>query len=157
MRHFDLNEWTTYTKGLTKEEVRERMESHLLTCEECLNIYLSAIEKSQDQQEKVLASPNFTDQVMTKIYQKVTPKGRENKYGYSSKMLFYYAAAACITIILTFSGTFQFLSDNVLSSTVRITESSVGIEEKLVNGWPEQIVTKTINLMDNIKLKHFKE
>ncbi|UOQ85801.1 hypothetical protein [Gracilibacillus salinarum] len=79
---------------------REEMENHLLTCDNCMELYLNVID---NQTYEAAPSSDFTNTFMQQMNKTiVTPsKGRTNR------ALIHYAIAAGFTVLLTVSGVFQ--------------------------------------------------
>ena len=43
MKHFSYDEWLNYVKDEINDKAREELESHLYSCDQCLEHYLQAL------------------------------------------------------------------------------------------------------------------
>lgn len=48
MEHFSLEEWRKYAKNELSEPERELYENHLYICDQCLEVYLEAMDEEED-------------------------------------------------------------------------------------------------------------
>lgn len=65
--HYSEREWLKYVNDALDPDVREKFENHLYTCDQCLNIYLQAVESSEKHLPAVENEADFTDAIMTQI------------------------------------------------------------------------------------------
>ncbi|MCX7745806.1 MAG: hypothetical protein N2645_02800 [Clostridia bacterium] len=148
LKHFDECQWKLYAEGGLDEEAAAEMESHLLECNDCLEIYLRMIEDNGMESTEAMVSPQFTDNVMKKI------QHEKKSYTFSKKQIFfYYVVAACITLFLTFNGAFDSLYSRFTESSSQIAQSSGAIEKMFVNGWSERLTNEAVIAMDRLKQK----
>lgn len=145
MRHYNLTEWQDYIDNNLTDEVRDKMEEHILSCDRCLELYLSTLENEASKKE-ITVSSNFTDSVMTKIYKEEKSIKRNKRY--ISDFFIYYAAAACITIFFTARGVFSSYQSNVLKITEGFIEPVNKMEQVFMNGWTDRILNENSNLKD---------
>lgn len=158
MRHFDKSEWMLFSSSLTDEHTKAEMEEHLKTCDTCLETYLSVLEGTGLQSIHALIPPEFSDSVMKQIGSAIEAG---EKRGRNTPRLpdtfIYYAAAACITLLFTFSGVFQSLCHGFPQAASRISRSPSGLEKVLANGWTERLTNGTTIFFDEFKPKKHKE
>lgn len=147
MKHYSEYEWTQYFNDTVEYGKREEMDSHLLKCNDCLEIYLSVVEKC-DLPEEIGLSAEFTNQVLSKIDFHRSSTKRE----ITKKTIFkYYIAAASITMLLMYSGFFQVFIEEVPNLTIDILESTKQVESIVTNGWSQRFMNATVeklNFMD---------
>ena len=80
MKHYDYLEWLLYKeKALSKEKSKE-MEEHLYICDNCMDIFLSLIDREEVDRAERSISTNFTSNVMNNIQKvKYKPKSKVEK------------------------------------------------------------------------------
>ncbi len=157
MTHFTEGEWELFSQNEIDGHKRMVMEDHLMECNLCMNRYLSCITGEKADSAAEILSLDFTAAVMGRI-----SAGNGKKHGRNDRSRFaYYAAAACITIALTGMGVFQQIMDII----PHMTEGKIpGVEKtefKLDGvvrfGWSDQLMNKTLTLVDAIKPKDGRE
>jgi hypothetical protein len=137
--------------------MRILMENHLACCDQCLGHYLSCITPDRQQKAIEQLNPGFTDGVIAKISHSAAQKRRYKTSNNGRDIIFYYAAAACITLFLMSVGVFE----NAAETITQVSKSGIP-EEKLVRlevkdivefGWTDKLMHKTLTLVDSIKPK----
>jgi len=73
MKHYTYDEWQQYVKNEINENTREELESHLYTCDQCLEVYLQAISENESSLPVLSSESNFTDQVMAMVKPSMVP------------------------------------------------------------------------------------
>ncbi|MEH7548019.1 hypothetical protein COJ85_17840 [Bacillus sp. AFS076308] len=173
MKHYSYEEWQHYVKDELSEDRREDLESHLYTCDQCLEVYLQAVTANETSLPALPDEPNFTDRVMemgpftnkninnVEIVFSVpvthsTFKGVEmvnSVPGTERKPLyqragFHYLLAAAATLLLMFSGAFQSLATYAGS-----LEKPMIQERKPKPSVTEGVINKTFAWMDSLEKK----
>lgn len=149
MTHLNDLELTAYVKS-TKEGMQDRViEEHLFACDECLERYMKALESS-DEYNAVSPSADFGDMVMASIRKEPVRK-KDSKRNRIPEIMIYYAAAACITLVFSLSGVFQFVSREVFYATSGIASSPSRIGNGTSSDWQEKFVSNTSILLDVIR------
>lgn len=159
MRHFDRDELVLYTRGLAEENINLLIEEHLLTCDECLELYMEVVEDISINDTSSLISRGFCDKVMDVVKEvnenkSLRNEGRGRK---TSEILLYYTAAACITLVFMAGGVFQQLSGSVSSITSSIAGSPKSMEKVVSNGWSERLVNSTSIMLDELWDKNYRD
>lgn len=152
--HYARQEWNEFINGHTDEKKRPDMEEHLYECSECLKMFLSCITCNHIESAQDTLSPEFTRSVMDKVKwreeKEKTGIGRYNT-------LYYYAAVACITIMLMGAGVFEGIAKNIPNiSKLQIgNRNDVRLEtgDLVKFGWSETLMDKTLSVFDAIKPK----
>ncbi|WP_264740935.1 hypothetical protein [Cytobacillus firmus] len=67
MEHFSLEEWRKYVKNELSEPERELYEDHLYICDQCLEVYLEAMDEEEDSFPEMPGEDEFTNLVMAQI------------------------------------------------------------------------------------------
>lgn len=143
IKHFDKKEWTEYVANKTSPEKSSQMEEHLYLCDKCLEIYISVSEKTENHSAVDQIHSGFTDRVMEKIIKK--PKEKSQAY-----KLAVYSIAACMTLLITFSGTFERLNMNVKGITASITNRPKAVENIFMSGWSERLTEENRDIIEKI-------
>lgn len=104
MRHYNQGEWEQYVRGELPEQLREELEEHLYTCDQCLEVYISCVEGLPALPD--VADPaKFHSSVMAAILAQ-TPQEQPHKPFYL-RTFFHYGVAAAVTLLLTTAGVFD--------------------------------------------------
>ncbi|MGE6379490.1 hypothetical protein [Peribacillus muralis] len=147
MNHVPKAGWVTYLADEIPEDLKIEYENHLYSCDECLSVYLEAMEMEAD---TLFISTDIAGTVMDSIMRKKSAPLEEAAQIRKEKSLRtiarHYLIAAGFTILLMAGGVFQSLTeyvDAVESSSVKETKS-------LTDG----IIDKTFNWMDSIEKKN---
>ncbi|KAF0816065.1 hypothetical protein KIS4809_5161 [Bacillus sp. ZZV12-4809] len=67
MEHFSMEDWRKYVKNELTEPERELYEDHLYICDECLEVYLEAMDEEEDSLPAMTGEEDFTNLVMAQI------------------------------------------------------------------------------------------
>jgi len=67
MKHYSYDKWVAYVKNEINENTREELESHLYTCDQCLETYLQAVSANESSLPVLSNESNFTEQIMAKV------------------------------------------------------------------------------------------
>ncbi|WP_394140919.1 anti-sigma factor family protein [Cytobacillus oceanisediminis] len=108
MDHYSLEEWLKYVKNELGEKDREAYEDHLYTCDQCLEVYLEAMEEEEYALPAMPREDEFTNLVMAQIPDNKVKEppmlnvAKEQKKSSSQKMWFeccFTIALACLLLI----------------------------------------------------------
>lgn len=129
MSHFGYEQWVAYVNNEVDETTREAYEHHLFTCEECLGVYMQAVESQAD------TLPELSDEFTDKVVEYVIPKQNKQKSrSLFKKSFFHYVIAAAMTIILMSSGIFGQLAQVASNYEEKAeTEQNQSLTEELVD------------------------
>lgn len=142
MMHYNLDEWKLYINDLIDENERIDMENHLFKCDECLEIYLNAVNES-DLVKEVL-NQDFTNDVIKTIRNEKALNKKENRS--TLNVFMYYTAAAAVTLFLMSQGFFTAITREVPKTTANIMNTSKYVESISGSSWTEELVQKTMNI-----------
>jgi hypothetical protein len=158
MKHFPYDEWLKYVRNEINENNCEEYESHLYTCDQCLDYYLQAVTENESSFPILSSEGSFTDIVMAKVFKqkvevvtdqqvalKAQPKAIAKKPFYQ-QAVFHYLLAAVATLMLTFTGAFHSLA--VFAGTVE----SPHFQEKRPSV-TAGVINKTFAWMDSLEKK----
>ena len=67
MKHYCYEEWLQYVKDEMNDQDREKLETHLYTCDQCLEQYLQAMAANETSLPILSNESNFTDLVMAEV------------------------------------------------------------------------------------------
>ena len=155
MKHFSYDEWVSYVINEVSDKTREELESHLYTCDQCLEHYLLAVSEHESSLPVLSNESRFTDLVMAEVskQKEVIEKPAPLKQSVKSKKPFYqqaafhYLIAAAATLLLTFSGVFQSLA--TYASAVEAPQHSKEKKPSVTEG----VIDKTFAWMDSLEKK----
>ncbi|MEH7272378.1 anti-sigma factor family protein [Neobacillus vireti] len=155
MKHYHYDEWLSYVKDEVSGQTREELESHLYTCDECLEHYLQAVSEHESSLPVLLNETSFTDQVMAEVSKQneyiekpsVMKQPVKTKKPFYQQASFHYLIAAAATLLLTFSGVFQ-----SLATYASAVEAPQHIKEKKPTV-TEGVIDKTFAWMDSLEEK----
>ncbi|WP_026678391.1 anti-sigma factor family protein [Fictibacillus gelatini] len=138
MNHYTEHEWQAYIRNQLPEKMREEYESHLYTCDDCLENYMRALDSQTDEMptymgEEELQAPAVKRQAVRK---------KSSSY----RTLIHYGIAASITLMLTSSGFFAHLASYVNSMQEKQVEKKDG-------SFSENMMDKTLHLLDFINIQ----
>lgn len=150
MKHYSKTEWIDYIEDRAAVHERSNMEDHLLNCEECLTSYLELLECDEKYNYGKLVTDDFTESVMNKVNSLQT---RVSNGINKKKLLVYYTAAACLTLILMGSGVFNIISRTVPSTTAAIVKSSVKIEATFEKIKSSDLIVNNLKISNILKGK----
>lgn len=143
MTHYPFDEWQKYVRNELDDNTREQLETHLYTCDKCLDHYLQAVEANESSLPTLSNGNRFTDRVMIQI---TVPDTKLQKKPFYQQAAFHYLLAAAATLFLMFSGVFQSLAryaNSIDSQQVQERRSSV----------TEGVMNKTFAWMDSLEKK----
>jgi anti-sigma factor RsiW len=140
LMHYSFNQWLQYVRNEVSEKSRNELESHLYTCDACLEQYLKAVEENESLLPTISEAINFTEMIMTQVQSKKAT----DKRPFYQQVVFHYLLAAVATIILTLSGAFHSLA--TYAGTVQSTEKN---HPSVTEG----VMNKTLAWMDSIEKK----
>jgi hypothetical protein len=155
MKHFSYDEWLSYVKDEVSGKNREELESHLYTCDQCLENYLLAVSEHESSLPVLSNEDSFTNLVMEEIskQKEFVKKPAALKQPVTTKKPFYqqaffhYFIAAAATLLLTFSGVFQSLA--TYATDVEASENMKEKQQSVTDG----IIDKTFAWMDSLEKK----
>ncbi|MFT4414616.1 hypothetical protein ACLM5H_12225 [Fredinandcohnia humi] len=136
MMHFSSKEWELYVNDKLIESKREELENHLLSCDQCLEIYMKVI-NTQLEDLPDIQNNSFTEETITKL----PPKKQKRKNSFLQSPIFHYGVAAVITFTLMTSGFFQSISGIVTT----VEASSMTKQEKSVS---HNLMEKALSIFD---------
>lgn len=156
---YGANAWFSYQAGALGEVDRSAMEEHLLTCENCLEVYLNMMEDRLKNDGASRLGEDFSNRVLEIIeqegYTQKTSAAVGNVVGIKEKevrnnkinLLISYCAAASIVLFFWAGG---FLND-VGRLTDRM-EFRIQSEEGLIQtGWTQKIIEeKPISIIEKL-------
>ncbi len=67
MKHYDYVEWVLYKNNLLDDEIHEKMEEHLIICDECMEVFLSLIDERDMENAESFIPEDFTEKILYKI------------------------------------------------------------------------------------------
>ncbi len=134
MSCYHEEQFVQYVKGELKEEERTELEDHLYHCNDCLGLYMVALDGQEMYMPVMQDSTNFTNNVVNELrkYKKV-----ESKHS-SRKQLIHYTVAAGFTLMLMFSGVFDHLTNIVSEDAMNPTKSG-SFSDKMMSRTVEMI------------------
>lgn len=159
MKHYDYVEWVLYKNNLLDDEIHEKMEEHLLLCDECMEVFLSLIDEEDMDRAGVFIPEDFTYKVMDNI-KNITPMKKKVKRPtkkISNDFFIYYAAVASVAIILTATGFFGKMVDTVPQITSNISVEKSRFKANTIYNFTEKITNNTSMFINNFNLNRNKE
>ncbi|MCF6464889.1 hypothetical protein C3E90_03120 [Clostridium sp. Cult2] len=159
MKHYDGIEWIFYKEKVLSDEKQLEMEEHLYTCDDCMDIFLSLIEKEEVDKAEESLSLDFTANVMDNIKNvQYKPKPKVKKPVTRSREIFtYYVAVASVAIILTLGGLYSGLVDMVprvgMSTAIKHNINAPNIVADI----SIKIVNRTSNFINSFEISSCEE
>lgn len=153
MAHYCREEWKAFMAGTLEEEKFGAMEEHLLTCEQCVSEFLSFFSEEGAAGDVIELHPRFTSGVMKRI------EGMEAKRRGKAKRrdIFYYSAAACLTLFFMFAGVFEGFAGiipKISKADMEIVTSSQSGNQGIIEfGWSDKLMNSTVMFLDTMKPK----
>ena len=147
MKHVSVTEWTAYIADEIPDALKVEYENHLYSCDDCLTLYMEALEREESVQPN--EELDIADTVMNSIaaLKNVPTAEDETKNTRSMRTITkHYLVAAGFTILLMASGAFHSLTkyvDNVESGAIKETPPVT-----------DGLIDKTFNWMDDIEKKN---
>ncbi|MFI8575580.1 anti-sigma factor family protein [Rossellomorea aquimaris] len=140
MSHIALEEWMNYARDEMDDNKRTEYEEHLYSCDQCMSLYMEAIEAVQDELPSIEGPSLFTEEVMERIPVERDPVMKPGKKQWYEEKVFHYVLATAMTLILMASGIFGELS--------KITTE---FERNQPPSFTENILNKTTALLDSVE------
>lgn len=153
MKHIPYENWLQYVEDTLDEETRTQYENHMYSCDQCLELYLEAVENSPIQMPVLSSDSSFTDSIMTQLKEstkeKPKPAHQRKPKSFRKQTMIHYIVAAAMTLLLMSTGIFSQLMtvasavekseteqqtsfvSNILNNTISITNQ---FEENLKEG-----------------------
>jgi hypothetical protein len=159
MKHYDDIEWIFYKEKVLSDEKQAEMEEHLYICDECMDIFLSLIDKEEADRAEESISLNFTADVMDSIKNiQYKPKTKVKKFDTRlGDMFTYYIAVASVAIVLTLGGFYSGLVDMVPHISKSVVEKPNINTPNIIADISGKIVNKTSNFIDSFEISNRKE
>lgn len=148
MGHYSEEEWLRYKKRELAATVCREMEEHLASCEQCLQVFLSLLDQAEIEAKGKLLSPGFTAEVL----KKVGMRGKRTAKEKLADTFIYYAAAACLTLILVSSGVFHSFVEKGFAAPEHL---SLGCMQKRSLGFPDKIANMTALWIENFETERW--
>jgi predicted anti-sigma-YlaC factor YlaD len=146
MSHIVLEEWKNYARDEMDHNKRTEYEEHLYSCDQCMSLYMEAVEAVRDELPSIEGPSLYTEEVMERIPFERDPVMKPVKKQWYEEKVFHYVLATAMTLILMASGIFGELSkittefekgrqsvsitDNILNKATVLLDSVEGIEEQ---------------------------
>ncbi|WP_353093110.1 hypothetical protein [Tissierella praeacuta] len=160
MKHYDYVEWVLYKNNLLDDEIHEKMEEHLLLCDECMEIFLSLIDEKDIEMAEAFIPEDFTDKVLGSI-KNITPVKRtvkkKTKGKVSNDFFIYYASVASVAIILTAGGFFGKVVDTVPQIVSNVSMEESRFKANRIYDITEEITNRTSQFINNFQFRISKE
>ncbi|GIQ68969.1 zf-HC2 domain-containing protein [Xylanibacillus composti] len=131
--HYDRLFWNAYIADTLDEPERQRAEDHLLDCEACLALYLACVEEESPSMPAL--DPKQSEALANDVVHALFPKKR-----WFQHVIFHYAVAASITLLLMGSGAFDRMTHAV--QLEQIVADKPTLTDKLMqtaNGWLDEL------------------
>lgn len=159
MKHYDYVEWVFYKEKVLSNHKNKEMEDHLYICDDCMDTFLSFIDKDEVDRAEGVIPTGFTNSVVSNI-QKIKYKSKTKIEKHNEKfkdMFVYYVAVASVAIILTLGGFYSGLVD-VLPQVAKSTIEKESIKTpNLVSNLSQTIVNKTSSFINDFEISNYKE
>lgn len=143
MSHIALEEWKHYARDEMNDNNRTKYEEHLYSCDQCMSLYMEAIEIVQDELPSI-EGPSlytlYTDEVMDRIPVERKPVMNPVKKHWYEEKVFHYVLATAMTLILMASGIFG-----------ELTKITTEFERNQQPSFTENILNKTTALLDSVE------
>ncbi|NEU31759.1 hypothetical protein GN156_13390 [bacterium LRH843] len=150
MIHIPLGDWKTYAKDEVNEEKRSLYEQHLYTCDQCMDLYMEAIESIQGEIPTIEEPSAYINEVMSRIpFERTTSPivETEKKKKWYEEKLFHYVLAAAMTFLLMATGVFSELTNVTTQFEQNHNHSSL----------TENVLNKTTTLLDRAEQVEIEE
>lgn len=140
MSHIALEEWKNYARDEMDDHKRTENEEHLYSCDQCMSLYMEAIEAVQGELPSIEGPSLFTEEVMERIPVERDPVMRPVKRPWYEEKVFHYVLATAMTLILMASGIFG-----------ELTKITTDFEKNQQPSFTENILNKTTALLDSVE------
>jgi hypothetical protein len=151
--HYSLIEWKAYRDNLVNNDKIEKMQNHLLECDECMENYLLSMDYLEEGTLQPLVPKNFTEEVMEVIHEENKKILMLRRKSAKSKLIAYYVSAACVTLFLLSSGVFASMFNSFSKLSIQISTVSSKAESIFTSGWTDKLVHRTSGIL-NITFKN---
>lgn len=137
MAHYTAREWYLFKLAGVDPRKRRRMENHLAGCPDCLQAYLSTIDRNEIEAAGKILPPGFARQVMNTIQLR-----RHSVPAHASRRgaLLRYIAAAAAAFLLTVSGYFDWAARDLSGALGKTSVVSRAIAETANLNWSDYLV-----------------
>jgi len=142
MKHYSESEWQAYQQDLTDKSNTEMMETHLIDCDQCLNLLLSLTDELASARAEAIIPPDFCRNTMAFIHHSQIQPRNVRSRDKIKRLFSYYVAAAAVTLMLMSSGFF----DTMVGSASLISANSTMKTEKpnsIIFTWPTRLIEKS--------------
>ncbi|MNI26623.1 hypothetical protein D3C73_803330 [compost metagenome] len=145
MKHYPLEAWTHWINEQISQQELDEMEQHLSSCDECLSVYMLAMELNSSQ------LPHFSGEEEEASTQYILDRSLRSQQPSSSKrILLHYTVAAAATLILVASGFFQQLTQEI--SHIQTNSSSTQQEQMSIS---QTMLDHTLTWLDKLQSKTY--
>lgn len=144
MKHYSIDEWNEFVNGNIDENKKIEMLEHTNKCQECLDIYLSFIEKDLNEPPS-----DFSSAVIERINKEDRKLENLKKRNSFINLMIFYASAACITLFLISNGGFNAIFD-FTSKSSKLMSIHPKSTNFLIDGWTDILAEKTSDFINNI-------
>ncbi|KMM39156.1 anti-sigma factor family protein [Guptibacillus hwajinpoensis] len=139
MNHHSLEEWKQYASGELHPENRTAYDHHLDHCDDCLTLYMNAIEATEDELPEIENPSLYTDDLMSQLpFESVETISVKKKW--FENRAFHYVLAAAMTFLLMTTGVFSQLT--TVPKEFELNERS---------SFTEDVLNKTTSLLDRVE------
>jgi predicted anti-sigma-YlaC factor YlaD len=147
MNHISLGEWKNYAKDEINDDKRFLYEQHLYICDQCMDLYMEAIDSIQDEAPAIEDPSNYTNEVMSTIHfekAKRPMSEKEIKKRWYEEKVFHYVLATAMTLLLMATGVFSGLTN----ITTQFEKNSKDQQQSSIT---ENVLNKTTALLDQVE------
>lgn len=138
MSHLNYEKWVAYVNDEVDETDRQTYEEHVFTCDECLDLYMQAVESQVDRLPEL--ADDFTEQVVQHVFPVRSERKTKSIF---KRSFFHYVIAAAMTLILMSSGLFG-----------QLTQVASNFEEQANHeqsqSFTEELIDKTLSFIQVI-------
>jgi hypothetical protein len=148
-KHYSYEDWCQYVKNEMDGSVREDVETHLYSCDKCLDIYLQVLDSEDSELPEIQNETQFTESLMASIadINKKNVSLGEGKKSFYQSSAFHYLLAAAMTIFMMSTGVFQSITK--VADTVQSPQAF-----QKTPSFSEGLINKTFTWMDSFELKN---
>lgn len=153
MKHYSEAEWLAFKHKSIKDTEFEIMESHLLECEPCFNVFLNLANELELARADTFIPPDFSRTTMDFInHHQVSQPSPYRRQGKMQRLLSYYVIAALITLMLVSSGVFQAAVNDAVLTTATSTVDTDKTDNIIFN-WPSRLIETSSAWTNSIQKK----
>lgn len=139
MNHHTLEEWKQYARNELNPEKRSEYEHHLDHCDDCLTLYMDAIDSIEDELPDIENPSLYTDDLMSQIPFEPVEHSSSKKKWFENRV-FHYVIAAAMTFVLMTTGVFS-----------QLTTVAREFEQNERSSFTEDVLNKTTSLLDRVE------